>query len=206
MISKHIYFSYLLLLILGSTIKSFIFGVRNDEAPSKEDVVVFSIKQLNLQLVHQKLMMISDPQSAEYGHFWTKTDLKSLTSNSVGSIKVKEYFRSKGVKIVHETIHGEYLVAMASTAIWESLLQTAFYEYNHNSKEMHPTHSNNFTLDKNISSYVSAIFRVYRTPPYNSQMYGRLLNHSLNIETDDSLERKSLVFTWTNDPCKNTPR
>ena len=198
---------YLLLISTGAIFLQSVVGtgIRNEAADTKEHALVFATKQLNLEVVYSRLMLVSDSQSVENGRFWTQEELAKLTANTDGNMIIKKYFQQNGVKIMHETLHGEYLVAMASTTIWERLLKAKLYEYNHASKYMQPTRFNNFTLDTSISRYVSAVFRVYRAPQYNpparKSVFRKLLSSSLNIETNERKICSSFVSLWRNHDC-----
>ena len=172
-------------------------GKRN-EFIDTEYVLIFAMKQLNIAVVHQRLTLVSNPLSPEYGRFWTQKYLNDLTTNTDGNIIMKRYFEQNGVKIVHETLHGEYLVARASTTIWESLLNMKLYEYDHDSNCRQPTLFNNYTLDKNISSYVSAVFRVGRLMQCNSLAVNSVLRQ---VPSDDWLQRDSILSLWRHHEC-----
>ena len=184
---------------------------KRNEFSNTEHVLVFAMVQQNIGTVHERLFLVSNPLSSEYGRFWTQEDIKELTANTVGNKILKKYFRRNGVKIVHETLHGEYLVAMASTTIWESLLNVKFYEYDHYSNCRQPTLFNNYTLDASISSYVSAVFRVYRVPQYKF-VFRQVSNSSLKTETYEGPERSYIVSLWRHHECgihgsdKNRPK
>ena len=165
-----------------------------------KDVLVFAIKQRNLEVIHQRLMVVSDQMSAEYGRFWTQADMKELILDKLASTTVKKYFQRNGVKIVHESLDEVYLAALATTAVWESLLKTKFYEYNHDSNYMQPTSFNNFTLDKNISSYVSAVFRVYRDQHHNSKN-GETLLQQVPISPIKSSGLNIIISQWRDHEC-----
>ena len=199
----------LLLFLFANRIQVIFGGIYNEGFVNNEQVVVFAIKQLHLETVNQRLMVVSDPLSVDYGRFWTKETLNNLTSNPEGILVLKRYFRRKGVKIVHETLHGEYLVALGSIALWESLLGTN-YEYTHNTKYTQAACFQNYTLDKTISDYVSAVFGVCRLPRYNPQLgkrvYQQSMNTSLTMESAESIERSeqsSIVSLWREHDCTN---
>ena len=94
---------------------------------------------------------------------------------------------------------------MANTTIWESIFKVKFYEYDHDYNYMQPNPFNNYTLDKNISSYVSAIFRVYRAPQYNPQVSKsvsqQVLNSSLQMESNKWSWRDTIVSPWRHHEC-----
>ena len=204
---QHSFVAIYQLLILTSTSFPYVaVGTNsNDDFADVDHIFVFAIYQLNIDAVNQKLMIVSDPRSTGYGRFWTDADVKTTTSNTYGKRIINKYFQRNGVKMVHETLHGEYLVAMASATIWESLLNRKLYEYDHDSNCRQPTRFNNYTLDKNISSYVSAVFRVYRAPQYNPQMrksvFRQVLHRSLKIESNKWYVRDSFVSPWNRDEC-----
>ena len=205
-----------ILLIFSFFARNAVGSEKRNELTDTEHVLVFAMKQLNIAIVRQRLMLISNPLSSEFGHFWTRKNLNYLTTNIDGNMIIRNYFRRNGVRVVHETLHGEYLVAMASSTIWELLLNVKFYEYDHDYNYMQPNPFNNYTLDKNISSYVSAIFRVYRAPQYKPQMrksvFQQVLNSSFEIETNDWSQRDFIVSLWRHHDCgiqgeeKNRPK
>ena len=177
----------------------------NCDFPGTDHIFVFAIKQHNVDMLNQMLIVMSNPTSAQYGLFWTKEVVKELTSNTDGNMILKNYFQQNGVKMVHETLHGEYLVAMANTTIWESIFKVKFNVYDHDNNYMQPNPFNNYTLDKNISSYVSAVFRVYRAPQYNLQVSKsvsqQVLNSSLQMESNKWSWRDTIVSPWRHHEC-----
>ena len=215
---QHSFVAIYQLLILTSTSFPYVaVGTNsNDDFADVDHIFVFAIYQLNIDAVNQKLMIVSDPRSTGYGRFWTDADVKTTTSNTYGKRIINKYFQRNGVKMVHETLHGEYLVAMANTTIWESIFKVKFNVYDHDNNYMQPNPFNNYTLDKNISSYVSAIFRVYRAPQYKPQMrksvFQQVLNSSFEIETNDWSQQDFIVSLWRHHDCgiqgedKNRPK
>jgi tripeptidyl-peptidase-1 len=77
----------------------------------------------------EELYAVSDPSSPKYGQHWTKAQVAEFTKNEEGYNRIKEYLDRFGIKVVSETLHGEYITAEASVGEWESFFKTDFYEY-----------------------------------------------------------------------------
>ena len=94
--------------------------------------LVFAIKQQNIDLLEAILLDVSDPNSARYGKYKTRKEISEMTSNPTGWNATVNHLKSmRGVTIVGETSHGEYITASAPISVWEDMLDTQFHIYQH---------------------------------------------------------------------------
>ena len=126
--------------------------------------LVFVVRQRNIDALTNRLHDISDPLSSRYGQHWTREEVADFTSNPIASDAILSYLRSNGVFAVSETMHGEFITASASIALWEKVLYTKFYIF-------HQIHDNGLIgksvrtekywipkdLDMNIESILNTI-------------------------------------------------
>ena len=101
--------------------------------------LIFAVKPRNLDVLSSILDDVSNPSSPAYGKFKSRDEVAELTTNPISRDTLVTYLsESLGneVKIVSESLYGEYITAVAPTAIWEHALGTEFHKfrYKHGSR------------------------------------------------------------------------
>lgn len=91
--------------------------------------VVIAVSQQNLELIESILNDISDPWSSTYGQHLSFEEVVTLTSHPEASAFLESYLESRGVKIVNNSPHGEYITAVARIGTWETILNAKFAHY-----------------------------------------------------------------------------
>ena len=101
-------------------------------AAERTHYLVFAIKQQNMDVLESILLDVSNPNSHRYGQYKTRKEVSEMTSNPTGWNATVNHLKSiRGVRIVGETPHGEYITASAPISVWEDMLDTQFHVYQH---------------------------------------------------------------------------
>lgn len=90
--------------------------------------------QTNLEKGHDYLMQVSDPESPQYGKYWTADEVHSAFAPSDATVKaVKEWLTSSGIESsrIRDYENKGWLAFDATAKEAESLLRTEFYEHEH---------------------------------------------------------------------------
>ena len=93
--------------------------------------VIFVIQQKNMDSLTKVLEDVSDPLSQNYGQHWTREEVTAYTANPVGRDAVVSYLHNNNVKVIAESLGGEYITAEAKISVWENMFKTEFYDYHH---------------------------------------------------------------------------
>ena len=91
-----------------------------ERAESKQiHSLVFAVKQNNIDVLEEFLLVVSDPLHPHYAQYKTKTEVEEMTANPHGRQMVVDYLTSiHGVNIVSETANGEYITASATIGMY----------------------------------------------------------------------------------------
>lgn len=98
------------------------------------------LKQANMEIAHDKLMAISDPDSKEYGSHMSYTEIIDFFKPSDETYAaVKEWLSSSGIDLsrVRHSFNQGWLEFNASVAEAENLLKTEYKQYKHSSNALH---------------------------------------------------------------------
>lgn len=140
--------------------------------PTHTHEVIFAIKQANLEIIHEKLMEISNPDSVNYGRHLTRDEVGELTSSPESTIAVHDYLRRIGASIVYETPFGEYIRATAPVSIWETEFATEFYEFELKERPglvLHRAHS--YSLPQQLSEHVLSVLNTVEFDAQNQKVH-----------------------------------
>jgi len=77
------------------------------------------------------LMKVSDPNHEDYGKHWTREQIADLTADYAGMRKVVKYLEGRGARVTDRTMYEEFVDVEAVIAVWEKVLSTEFYEFEH---------------------------------------------------------------------------
>ena len=157
--------------------------------------LVFAIKQRNMDLIEEILEDISDPKSPRYGEYKTRKEVDEMTSNPIGWNTTVNHLKSiRGVTIVGETPHGEYITASAPIHVWENMLDTQFHIYQH-TKTRRSYESITATSSSSSSSSSTTPIDNKASTPINAQFRG---SPSPSIPKPITTV-KPITKTWTRD-------
>ena len=105
--------------------------IRNARAlPEVTHEVIFVTQERNSDELNRIFHDVSNPDSPNYGKYWTSKQIAELTANLPARDAIFSYLTSTaGVEITKQTLHGEMITARASVAVWERMFHTEFYYY-----------------------------------------------------------------------------
>lgn len=92
------------------------------------------LTQSNLDLGHDLLMEISDPDSPKYGKYYTADEIHDLFAPSEESVAaVRAWLHESGIAVdrVSQSTNKQWLQFQAEVAEVEELLKTKFFVYEH---------------------------------------------------------------------------
>jgi tripeptidyl-peptidase-1 len=87
------------------------------------------IKQKNLDYAEQVLARISDPSDPLYGMYLSWEQVGRLTGNPEATASTVSFLRSRGIRDIDQTVHGEYVKAKMTIAQAEALFGADFNLY-----------------------------------------------------------------------------
>lgn len=129
--------------------------------------VIFMIHPKGVDELTQKLHDVSDPESQEYGKHLTRTEVVTMTANTVGRDAVVMYLQLNHATVVSQTLDGNYVTALATIEVWERTFDTEFFMF-------HQTHSNGYvkevvraegySIPKELSEHVKYVLKVVDIP------------------------------------------
>ena len=155
-----------------------LFKVVGTADPFAKHELIFAVKQLNMDILLQRLHTISDITSPEYGHYLSREEIGILTRNPTATESVVAYLQSKGVVTMRTTRHGEFVIASASIYVWEEMFQTVFYRIVNGKKSpsTSPTivrrstlRAKVYSVPKEIDSYLLSVLNTVQTPIFESK-------------------------------------
>ena len=133
--------------------------------------VIFAVQQRNLDELEQVLFYVSDPESSNYGKYWSKSQVGELTSNPTSTNAVLEYLSFKKVKVVNQSLYGEYITATATIKVWEDMFNTEFHHFDMKlqsvdgeAKIVQVIRTESYSLPVELSDHVSAVFKTVQFP------------------------------------------
>jgi subtilase family serine protease len=133
--------------------------------------VIFAVQQRNLDELEQVLFDVSDPESSNYGKYWSKSEVGELTSNPTSTNAVLEYLSFKKVKVVNQSLYGEYITATATIKVWEDMFNTEFHHFDMKlqsvdgeAKIVQVIRTESYSLPVELSDHVSAVFKTVEFP------------------------------------------
>ena len=126
--------------------------------------VIFVVRPLNIDAISKRVNEVSDPLSNHYGSYLSSDTIASMCENIVGSNSLRLYLIDNRVKIVEESLYGEFVTASASVGKWELLFDTKFYWYHHKYSDHQIIRVSHYTLDDRLSPHIATVFNLIHFP------------------------------------------
>jgi subtilase family serine protease len=144
------------------------FVKQSRSSPDKIHEVVFSINQ-NFDLIESELLERSDPNSDKYQQWLTFDEVGELTSNIEGAMELLSWLEANGVTPSWISEHDDYIKASAPISVWETLLNTEFYEWEDQDSDLKTTRtytrSEHYSLPAELTPHISAVFNTCQAFP-----------------------------------------
>jgi tripeptidyl-peptidase I len=126
-----------------------------------QHTVLFVTHNLNVDnnVLTNKLMAVSDPDSPSYGQHLTFKQVNQLTSNPIATQCVEEYLQQIGAKIYSIKGQGQFIRATHDIKTWSKIFKTTFHDYTHQTELNRPSivRTSEYTLPMQLSSCVDFV-------------------------------------------------
>jgi tripeptidyl-peptidase-1 len=167
--------------------------------PSHRHEVMFHMKLKNIELLEDKLLEVSHPDSPNYGKHWTRQQISDYFSPLDGAHDaLKSVLVGKGVasEDINVSTFGELVYVTAPIQIWEDVLGTKFQEFHISNWDKSSTtkviRTHQYTLPDTLVEYVHAVHNTVQIPLAKKpdsikQKYG--------VEWDISIDAASVDYT-----------
>jgi subtilase family serine protease len=137
--------------------------------------LIFAIKQLNVDTLNNLLLSVSNISSPYYGHYLSRDEVASYTSNPSAVQSVTNYLLSRGIANFRTTKYGEFIIATAPLYIWEVLFETVFYKVGdkidkkrwRGSGQQSALRGLQYTIPRELDPHLHAVFNIIETPPFS---------------------------------------
>ena len=129
--------------------------------------VIFVIKQRNMDKLTSILHDVSDPASTSYGLHLSREEVLNMTSNIPSRDSVVMFLLSRSVRVISETLGGEYIIAEASISEWEIILDTKFYKFGQIRSSGHiteVTRAERYSIPRVLESHVQGVLNTVDMP------------------------------------------
>lgn len=137
--------------------------------------LIFAIKQLNVTTLNDLLLSVSNISSPFYGHYLSRDEVASYTSNPLGVQSVTNYLLARGITNFRTTKYGEYIIATAPLYMWEVLFRTTFYNVANSygkkrrrgSDQQSALRGLEYTVPEELDPHLLAVFNIIETPAFS---------------------------------------
>ena len=139
---------------------------------------------------------VSNPSSMNYAQYLTGQEVADLTFNPAARDAVVTYLQVNGVSSMSETLHGEFIIANAPISVWERVLSTVFYTFNHtqlNGDVEQIIRAESYSIPIELTDHVNCVLNTiempvrttfsHRTPEKMSLSSKRMAGTSLQTPT-----------------------
>lgn len=135
-----------------------------------------AIKQHHLEELTAILYDVSNPFSKNYGKHWTREEIDEFTIDPRSVRHVLSYLQQyPGVTVVDQSLAGEFIEIEAPIEIWETILDTQFYEFStlidnevesgkDKTNHVRLVRAHKYSLPQELSEHVSYVFNVVSFP------------------------------------------
>jgi tripeptidyl-peptidase-1 len=132
--------------------------------PETPHELVFTVKQKNIDKIHDLLMTRSNPKSASYGKWLSPNAVRQLTRNDDALRAVKNALKDIGATVVNTTLGGEMVRARAPIKTWETLLNTEFRTYESKRYQSRHVAAEAFDMPSHLLDHVSGVLGCLELP------------------------------------------
>merc|ERR1711865_1314431 len=129
--------------------------------------VSIAVKQQNLDLLHDKLMEVSMPDSPQRGQYLSWDEAHKLTANPDATASVLSWLEANGVEVESVHKHGHFIKAQAKVSSWEQLLSTSFSRMTDEKSDPILRATTDVSLPEDIAQFVEGIFMTTQIPVMN---------------------------------------
>ena len=151
-----------------------IYKVRRASA-AEMHVVIFTLKERNMDVLKSVLHQVSDPRSKRYGDYMTKQEVNDLTTNPDSYSEIMEYLHASGAETIHDGSTRDVITARAPVGTWERMLDTVFNVYlvedkeqsvkNRDAKMQTFIRSEKYSVPSSLHEHIGSVLNTVQLPP-----------------------------------------
>jgi subtilase family serine protease len=172
--------------------------------------IVFAVRQRNLDKLESELLERSTPGNPKFQQWLTFQEVGDFTSNPSGAAKLKDWLFINNATVIWESLHSDYIRAVATVSVWNYLFDTVFHSWENkrqfNDFSHKPLHqykaklrdkpgskspflilAKDYTIPVAIRRHISTAFNTVQPPPLLSPRYHTRIKGS-PIRTDMQAE------------------
>jgi len=146
--------------------------------------VSIAVKQLNLDLLHDKLMAVSMPNSPQRGQYLSWDEAHKLTANPDATASVLSWLKDNGVEVESVHKHGHFITAKTKVSTWEELLSTSFSRMTDEKSSPVLRATTDVSLPEDIAELVEGIFMTTQIPVMNPPPIIKPVDPAENSDND----------------------
>lgn len=157
-----------------------IYKVRRASA-AQMHVVIFTLKERNMDVLKSVLHQVSDPRSKRYGDYMTKQEVNDLTTNPDSYSEIMEYLHASGAEALHDGSTRGVITARAPVSTWEKMLDTVFNVYSVEDKEQSVKNgdakmqtfirSEKYSVPSSLHEHIGSVLNTIQLPPSMAQAH-----------------------------------
>lgn len=135
----------------------------------EKHAVTIAVKQRNVDLLHDKLMEVSSPDSSKKGAYLSWDEAQALTANPNATAAILSWLNGHGVQVDSVHKHGHYIKATTNVSTWERVLTTSFAQMTRTvaaeSSNTVLRATTDVSLPEKIAEIVEGVFMTTQMPP-----------------------------------------
>ncbi len=141
--------------------------MKSGRAPDTANhVVIFAIKNKNINKLESSLLDISNPNSKNYGKHLTQKEIAQLSANEAAQREIRKYFDYHDIKILKISRNKEYITAEAPISKWEEVFGNEFHLFKQSGgpEDGHLVRAEEYSLPDILAEHVEAVLNVVQFP------------------------------------------
>lgn len=149
--------------------------------------VMFVVKQKNMDKLTRMLHDVSDPDSLNYGRHMSGEQIHAMTSNPEARDAIVNYLHNNGASVTAESLGGDLITANAPISVWERVLDTKFYTFDHRQSQGNTqqiVRAEKYSIPVGLNLHAETVLNVIEVP-YN-ELKRRVLPPSSMLERSKS--------------------
>lgn len=125
-------------------------------------------KQSNMKELEEILMDVSDPHSRSYGQHLTREKVAAMTANPSAVAYIKQFLQAHNIQDWNSSRYDDYISAEGPVHIWESLLDTHFFEFEHvGLPGKRFVRCLEYSLPEELAQHVDGVFNTVQFPDHH---------------------------------------
>ncbi|CAN9502119.1 unnamed protein product [Ophioblennius macclurei] len=150
--------------------------------PSEELLLTFALKQQNVELLEEKLRLVSDPDSAQYGKYLSLQEVASLVRPSEVTQKVvRQWLQSHGITDCTTVYTQDFLQCSMTAAVAEVLLPGSRFHRYFRDSQYAVRSSAPYSVHDEVHQHLDFVGGLHRLPPKGLAANGKKLHSKAGL-------------------------